>query len=279
MSKSGKAHAAFDPYLERLVPECDTSSDRIRAKLESPFSWCFCELCWRPTEYSTSLEAPKVIKRLAGGNGKAVPLTNNMRVLAQKRADALVTRYEQACRGEFGPYEAGRMWANYCIALDMRGDRSVEGFRDHVEMRMLITEWARHGELVRLTRPSHQVDGSAKPSKLYCETHNPRRNEEARRAYQRDRRFASEYADLIEQIWREGINGGTLPTWDIEAHADVRREAYRQLQELKSSPTSMIDNFLAKGTMSQAEIARQLGVSRQAVSATLKRRAQNSAKI
>ncbi|WP_124982507.1 HTH domain-containing protein [Ralstonia solanacearum] len=49
-------------------------------------------------------------------------------------------------------------------------------------------------------------------------------------------------------------------------------EAYRQLQALKS-PTMMVEELQAKGMSSQAEIARYLGVSRQAVSAAIKRRA------
>ena len=76
----------------------------------------------------------------------------------------------------------------------------------------------------------------------------------------------------MEQIWSHGFNNATLSGWDIEEHAYVRREAYRQVKALRS-PTSMLDDFLSKGTMTQAEIARQLGISRQAVSAAIKRRA------
>lgn len=270
------AQRAFDPFLERLVPEIDTSSDRIRAKLSNHYNWCFCELCWRPTEYSALLEAPMVIKRLQRGNAKIVPITDAMRAAAQKRTDVLVERYERACTGEFGPYEAGRMWSAYCDAIEMRGDRSVAGFREHVERKMLITEWAKHGELVWLTKPSHHPEGAAKPSKLYCEAHNPRRSADARRAYQRDRRFLAEYEQLIEIVRSQGIRTATLPLWDIEAHAFVRKEAYRQLQILKS-PTRLVESLLADGTKSQAEIARQLGISRQAVSAAVRRRAQKRA--
>ncbi|AEO46830.1 hypothetical protein F11_01800 [Rhodospirillum rubrum F11] len=240
--------------------------------------WCFCELCWRPTEYSTILEAPAVIKRLAGGNAKAVPLTDAIRSAAQTKADDVVARYEQALAGKFGRFGAARMWGAYYDAFEMRGDQSVSGFRDRVERIMLYREWARHGELLGSNRLPGQSDGVAKPSKLYCEAHNPRRGDDARRAYQRDRRFAGKYEELIEQIWRKGINSAVLPSWDIEAHADVRREAYRQLQALKAprAPISMIDDLLAQG-MKQTEIARKLDVSRQAVSAAIKRRAQKRA--
>ena len=272
-----KAQTVFDPYLERLVMEFDPNSDRIRAKLDDAYAFHFCELCWRPTEYSRTLDMPMVVKRLQRGNAKVVPPPETNSVTAQKKVDELMTRYEQACKGAFGPYEAGRMLNRYCEIIEMRGDFSAANFQDQVERKMLITEWARHGELVRPTRLPRQPDGAAKPSKLYCEEHNPRRSEEARRAYQRDRRFTAEYEELIEQIWRQGINTATLPAWDIKAHAYVRKEAYHQLQALRS-PTNMIDNLLASGTMSQAEIARQLGVSRQAVSAAFKRRAQKRTK-
>jgi hypothetical protein len=275
MTKPNVTRIAFDPFYERVAVEADTSSGRIRAKLANHYNWCFCELCWRPTEYSVILESRTVIKRQGGGNATEVEPNDLMRAAAQERADALVARYEQALEGKFGPYEAARMWSRYYDAFEMRGDRSVSGFRDRVERIMRLREWARHGDLVRLTRPRGQPDGTAKASKLYCEAHNPRRSDEARRAYQRDRRFAAEYVELIDRIWRQGNNRATLPTWDIEAHADVRREAYRQLQALKAPkvPTSTIDDLLAQG-MSQAEIARQLKVSRQAVSAAIKRRSQ-----
>lgn len=275
MKKSMKMQDAFDPYLERMVSQSETSSGRIKAKLSDSYAWCFCELCEKPTEYSAILEAPKVVKRLQRRNAKVVSRRETIYAVAQERADALVLRYAQACEGKFGPYEAARMLMHYCDIPEMQGDRSVDGFREQIERKMLFAEWARHGELVWTTRLPGQTDGDAKPSKLYCETHNPRRSDDARRAYQRDRRFILEYHDFIEKIWSQVINSGSHPTWDIESHAHVRREARRQLQALKS-PTSMIGDFLTQGTMNQAEIARHLGVSRQAVSAAIRRRAKKS---
>ncbi|WP_197479289.1 helix-turn-helix domain-containing protein [Bordetella trematum] len=136
----------------------------------------------------------------------------------------------------------------------------------------LYQEWAKHGELAWSTRKPGQDEKAAKPSKLYCEAHNPKRSDEARRAYQRDRRFMAEYESLMDAIWSQSINSGSLPTWDIEAHAYVRREAYRLLQEIKSpkAAASTIEALLAKG-MSQAAIGRELNISRQAVSAAIKR--------
>ena len=271
MAKPGTARRVFDPLLNGLVAERDTSSDRIRAKLTDAYDWCLCELCWRSTEYATAVGARKFFKRPRRENAHAAPLTDAIRVEAQKEADALVARYERAWKGEFGPYEPGRMVATYCDIVEMRGDCSVEAFREHIEQRALIAAWARHSNLLAVTRLPGQPKGAAKPSKLYCEAHNPRRSDEARRAYQRDKRFAPQYNELIEKIWTE--QAGNLLAWDIETHVHVKKEAYRQLQALKS-PTRLIDDLLAQGTMSQAEIARQLGVSRQAVSAAIKRRSQ-----
>ncbi|WP_102223178.1 winged helix-turn-helix transcriptional regulator [Acidimangrovimonas sediminis] len=275
MERRDKSVPAFDPLLGRVAAQTETTSDRFRAKFSDHYRWCFCELCWRPTEFSATLEAPTVIKRHARGNATIVPLTDAMRRAAMRRTDEVVSRYERACKGELGRYEAARIWARYCDAQEMRGDRSVEGFREHVERRMLITEWARHGELVWSSRSPRAMEG-ARPSRLYCETHNPRRSEDARRAYQRDRRFVAEFEAKIDVVWREAIRQALLPTWDIEAHAEVRREAYRQVQVAKS-PTAMIDKLLAEeGPMTQAEIARRLGTSRQAVSAALRRRARKA---
>jgi len=262
----------FDPIYQQLSRVSQTSSRRIQAKLRDPFAWCFCELCWRTTEYSVNLDSPLIVKRLQRGNAKIVGLTQAIRDAAAKKADVIVKRYEQALTGELGRYTVSRLYAKYCDAVEMRGDRSVAGFRDRVERIILYQEWAKHGELAWSTRKPGQDDKAAKPSKLYCEVHNPRRSDEARRAYQRDRRFVAEYENLIDAIWSQGINSGSLPTWDIEAHAYVRREAYRLLQESKVSKAtaSTIEKFLAKG-MSQAAIARELNISRQAVSAAIKR--------
>lgn len=262
----------FDPIYQQITRVAESSSQRIQSKLSNPYLWCFCELCWRTTEYSTNLDSPQIIKRLLRGNAKIVGLTASARATALRKADAVVKRYEQALAGELGRYTASRLYAKYCDAVEMRGDRSVAGFRDCVERVTLYQEWAKNGELAWSTRKPGQDDKAAKPSKLYCEAHNPKRSDEARRAYQRDRRFMAEYESLMDAIWSQSINSGSLPTWDIEAHAYVRREAYRLLQEIKSpkAAASTIEELLAKG-LSQTAIACELCVSRQAVSAAIKR--------
>lgn len=255
--------------LGHLVNECETSSTKIRSKLKDRYMCSFCELCGKQTEYVIADEARVVFKDLGKENAKSVSLTELIRKEAQREADLLVERYEKAIAGAFGIYEVGQMLMAYCDPTERRGDSSVAAFRDQVERRTLIAAWARRGDLLSVARLPNQPEGAAKPSKLYCENHNPRRSDEARRAYQRDRRFAAEYRELIAAYWT--AFAGELPTWDIEAHAYVRREAYRRLQLMKK-PTIFIGELEAKGVTSQTKIARQLGVSRQAVSAAIKRR-------
>lgn len=264
-SKNSKA---FDRTRGHVVTECETSSAKIRSKLKNNMR-SFCELCGKQTEYAIADEARVVFKDLGKGNAKSVPLTELIRKEAQKEANLLVERYEKALAGKFGRYAVGQMIMSYCDPVESRGDRSVASFRDQVERRTLLAAWAREGDLPSAARLPNQPDGAAKPSKLYCKDHNPRRSNEARRAYQRDRRFAPEYRELIAAFWT--AFAGELPTWDIEAHAFVRREAYRRLQLMKK-PTKFIGEIEAKGVTSQTEIARLLGVSRQAVSAAIKRR-------
>lgn len=231
--------------------------------------WSFCELCGEKTEYAIADKARVVCKDLGNENAKPVLLTELIRKEAKREADLLVERYEKALTGEFGIYEVGQMLMAYCDPMKMRGDRSAAAFRSQIERRTLLATWGRGGDLPSAARLLNQPDGAAKPSKLYCENHNSRRSDEARRAYQRDRRFAAEYGELIASLWT--AFAGELPTWDMEAHAYVRREAYRRLQLMKK-PTTFIGELEAVGVTSQTEIARQLGVSRQAVSAAIKRR-------
>ncbi len=266
--------AVFDPLVGHLVAESDTTSARVRNKLQGVYSWCFCDLCWRTTEYATAIEVQKVFKRLRKGHAKEIPISAAIKEEAQREADLLVDRYEKSLTGALGPYEQGQMLMAYCDIVEVGGDRSVAAFRDQVERRMLLIAWARHGDLLSIARLPNQAEGAPKPSKFYCEMHNPRRSDQARRAYQRDRRFAAEYKELIAAYWT--IEAGKLPTWDIGAHALIRKAAYKRLLLMKK-PTLFIDELKAKGINSQTEIARDLGISRQAVSAAIKRRAAKSA--
>lgn len=271
MAKDHETYLAFDPILERVVIKREATG-RIEAKLADNLTWCFCELCGNLTEYSAIRFNPVVVKKLKNENAKLVPLTEKMISLGLERAKKLAEHYSEALSGKYGPHKASQMIARYGDLVEMRADCSVESFHEYIEPKMKLREHARHGDLAWTTRLAGSPTTSPKPSKLYCEKHHPSRSDSSRRAYQRDRRFIWEYRALMEQIWSHGFNNSTLSGWDIEEHAYVRREAYRQVKALRS-PTSMLDDFLSKGTMTQAEIARQLGISRQAVSAAIKRRA------
>ncbi|GBR05555.1 winged helix-turn-helix transcriptional regulator [Acetobacter oeni] len=271
MAKDYETHLAFDPILERVVTKREATG-RIEAKLADNLTWCFCELCGNLTEYSAIRFNPVVVKKLKNENAKLVPLTEKMISLGLERAKKLAKHYSEALSGKYGPHKASQMIARYGDLVEMRADCSVESFHEYIEPKMKLREHARPSDLAWTTRLAGSASDGPKPSKLYCEKHHPSRSDSSRRAYHRDRRFIWEYRALMEQIWTHGFNNLTLSGWDIEDHADVRREAYRQVKALRS-PTSMLDDFLSKGTMTQAEIARQLGISRQAVSAAIKRRA------
>jgi hypothetical protein len=190
--------------------------------------------------------------------------------MAQRKADELVKRYERALSGEYGPYEPGRMLTAYCKVGEMGKDWSVSSFRDQVERMALQAAWALHGDTLSATLLPNQKEGESKPSKFYCERHNPSRSIEARRAYQRDRRLSGEYEDLMSMIWSKGA--GQLPPGDIEAHSYVRTEAYRLLHAMKSTK-DLIAAEMDKGVTNQSEIARRLGIEhRQTVSIAIKRR-------
>jgi hypothetical protein len=91
-----KRRSAFDPLVGHLVTESDTSSARIRNKLQGRYSWCFCELCWRTTEYTVAIDAQTVFRRMRNGYAKAIPISTAIREEAQKEANSLVDRYEKS---------------------------------------------------------------------------------------------------------------------------------------------------------------------------------------
>lgn len=92
--------------------------------------------------------------------------------------------------------------------------------------------------------------------------------------------MASQSRNLIEAIWSQGINTMSLSPWDIEAHAYVQREAYRLLQYAKAprATASTIQELPDQG-MNQSEVAQELGISLQAVSAAIKRQKQQAVEL
>jgi len=250
----------------RFVAECETSSARVREKLrpsfQDPFRWSFCELCWRQTEYVEADALRRVYKRT--GHDEAAPVKfRDIYLEAQKELDQQVESYEKSLRETLGCLDPIRL--QFASNISER----IEAFRLKQDELVRFDAWARRGNVLSAARLPGQDRGAPKPSKLYCEMHNPRRSAEARRNYQRDHPCKEEYDLLIAEYWRRAIPA-MVPTWKLEEHTHARKLAYRQLLFFKK-PTLFIEELQREGCTSQAEIARKLGVSRQAVSAAIKR--------
>lgn len=258
----------FDPIAHQIRSQSETSSGRIRNKLNNPYDWCFCELCYQTTEYSIALGNLKIYRKLPKNNAIAVVMTEAMQREAKRMAATLVARYERALKGQYGPYEVAKLQHTYCDWVGERVDYSVEFFRDHVEQYANTYILAKHGDILGTPQLPRQREGEAKPSRLYCSNHNPRRSDEARRTYQRDRRFVAEYQDIIAIIWRN--YAGRLPSWDISLHVQVRRAAYDFVQ-LSKKTIHFIDMYKTQGVSNGEEIGSALGMTRQAISAARKR--------
>jgi len=284
--------------------------------IAQPYSWCFCKLCGQQTEYAIAIESVAVFRRIKDGAVK-VPVSDVMRMNAYARAESLATVYENWLLGRQQGATFPVELLEYCDVREMRGDFSVDALRDQVERRALLMEWAKAGDMPGAVRQPGAGKGSQRPSKLYCSLHYSGRSAEARRAYQRDRRFLAEYEEVIRTIWAQ--NAGSIRSWHIDDHALVRHAAYHHIRLMKA-PTRLLEECLGQipsitqhseiaitkrpiddyhivalvahrklrnlrgekdwldklsqhDTPSQAAIARHLGVSRQAVSAMLKRKA------
>ncbi len=259
----------------------------------APFGWCFCKLCGQQTEFAVAVKAVRTFKRLNGRIAKSVSLSDKMLDEAFVMADKVVALYERALKGEFGIYAPGRMLLELGAPIaTCQGDPSsmerhsdqMENLRQHafnVAKAMLIwREAGGNGIAVNSAATLPTLANGKRPSKLYCSDHSPRRSEEARRAYQRDRAFAAEFEAEITRIWNEQLREGVwsdelgcidLQSWNIEHHAKVRRLAYKNVHRIKNTKTA-IQNLLNQGVTNQTEIAKRLGLkSRQAVSIAIKR--------
>lgn len=276
--------------------------------------WCLCEFCGRQTEYAVALEAVSVYKRLENESGwaKAVPLTDAIRAKAKKITDDLVARYERAMAECFELNTIDAMIDTFCDRRQMGGDISVDSFRDQVERRILNFVWFQHGDMYGAARLPGPQNGAQRPSKLYCDLHQPSRSEATRRAYQRDRRFVAEFEEIVRVLWSR--HAADLKPWDIDDHTLVRDAAYHVVRLLKTptrildehpdlqltttnyslgssievyyekarashhilrkmrEPTEWIDDLQTRGVTNQSELALNVRVSRQAISAALKRR-------
>ncbi len=259
----------------------------------APFDWCFCKLCGQQTEFAVAVKAVRTFKRLNGSTAKSVSLTDKMLAEALVMADETVALYERALKGEFGADAPIRMLLELGAPMaTCRGDlSSIERHSDHMEnlrqhafnvakAALIWREAGGRGTAVNSAATLPKLDAEQRPSKLYCSDHSPRRGEDARRAYQRDRAFAAEYEEEIRRIWAEQLGGSVwsdelgcddLHSWNIEHHAKVRRLAYENVQRFKNTKDA-IQGLLDQGITNQTEIAHRLGLkSRQAVSIAIKR--------
>lgn len=258
----------FDTATNQVASQSETTSNRIRNKLRHRYDWYYCELCYRQTEYSEALNYQVVYKKLNGGSARKIVLSDAMKREAQQMADELVARFELALKGIPDAFEAGKLKLAYCDMVDMQGDFSVENFRAQVSQYSLNYVWAKHGDLVSKLRMPAESDAGVKPSRLYCRYHNPRRSVQARRNYQRDRRYFVEYQDLITTIW--SLHAGNLPPLDLRIHDQVRRAAYDFVQLSKKS-IHIIDMYHAQGITNGEQIAGVIKMTRQAISVARKR--------
>lgn len=251
MKKLGKSPLAFDPVLERVVPDTEPLFGRV--SWIDPFSGMFCEFCGNRTEHSEIRDNLTVVRLLDERNAAVVPISTPMRIAIEKELDEVVERYTQASKSEASQGDLASMLFEYCNFREMRGDFSVDRFREQAARTIQIEKRAQQGCLVRLTRLPGCANEAANPSKLYCSSHNSKRSKEALRAYQRDRRFAAAYRDYVEDVWHLGINTAIFRAGDSEDYAYARNVAYHLLQAEKS-PVRMIDGLLDDGTESDAEI-------------------------
>lgn len=291
------------------------ASSKIATPVQ-PYSWCFCKLCGQQTEYAIAIESVAVFERIKYG-AVEVEVSDEMRTNAYARAESLATAYENWLLGRQPGATFPAELLEYWDVREMRGDFSVDAFRDQVERRVLLLEWAKAGHMPEAVRQLRNLEGSQRPSKLYCSLHYSGRSADARRAYQRDRRFLAEYEEVIRMIWAQ--NAGLIRSWHIDDHALVRHAAYHHIRLMKApirlletclgqtktvalhlempvlkkpiddyyavtqaahlklrklrGEKDWLDNLSQHDAPSQAAIARHLGVSRQAVSAMLKRKA------
>ena len=256
----------FDPKVNLVVTQCETTSVRVENKLRDPYNWHFCDFCYVTTEYSLALESQSVYKHGPNQTAKPVVFSNEMRTEAQAMAGALVARYKRALK-EHSKVIAEALLLTYCDVIEMRGNFSIEAFEEQVNDFTINYVWKQHGQMLSVLQLPGQKEGEAKPSKFYCSNHNPRRSEQARRNYQKDKRFLNEFEDLVDEAW--SIHAGILPSWDVLVHKEIRRYAFQFIQ-LSKKTIFFIDYYDAKG-YPDSKIAQILSMTRQAISMARKR--------
>jgi hypothetical protein len=126
---------------------------------------------------------------------------------------------------------------------------------------------------------------SVRLSRRFCQLHNQRRGGEAMRLYKRDHARKTEFEAELEIVGRRLLKEEffVARNGDLDAITRVRKEAYLSLSEpelvpkyrrpsVKNGATiEAIKQLQMQGFVRQTDIARQLGISRAAVSIALKR--------
>jgi len=122
-------------------------------------------------------------------------------------------------------------------------------------------------------------------SRRFCHLHNQRRGGESMRLYKRDHARKAEFEAELEIVGRRLLKEEffVARNGDLDAITRVRKEAYLSLYEPELAPKcrrpsvkngetiEAIKQLQMQGFVRQADIARQLGISRAAVSIALKR--------
>lgn len=194
-----------------------------------------------------------------------IECTPAIRTAAAKYAATLTRRYIAILNGSEGPYGLGHL-AGYFTVADLGGDTSPESFREHVEKMERWRLMAEAGNALGVVAMPGLTGKMVKPSVHYCSEHNPRRSIAARRRYQRERRFQAKFEQAVFTLSAEHAH--EFRRWRLEDHARIRRMAYERVH---TKPTiELIRELERQGIIRHSDIARHLGITRQAVYASIK---------
>lgn len=245
----------------------------------------FCRLCWRYTEAANF--QPRLYGKKKLGLRPAVPRPTPD---AASRAEAKaifeqITDIEKCARDPyhfskssvryFSVQDIAEIWSG---SWDLSNPEFVQVIVELIESYLLDQRWICSAKIVgreaqvpaipaNRTELPHAEKHSIKPSRDYCEEHNPRRSLEARRAYQRDRRYEARFADRFLELvaeWRRDSSSRLTNA----VRTEILRCAYL---DVMGTTVEKIAYWRSCGVVSQSEIARRIGISRQAVSAALAR--------
>lgn len=236
----------------------------------------FCELCWRRCELESALAAPPIYARMRSHLFSKIECTPATRVAALRHADNLAEQYAAALQGKTGPYALGRLLVDADITVnELRGNRSIDALRQRAYVKECQRLTAKAGNVLGALGSPGITDKKVAPdigekrmvkfSAQYCRRHNPRRSATARQQYQRDRRFQDAFEQAIYDISAEHAH--EFRQWHSGDQAKLRKMAYERVRG--TATIDLIRDLEKHGTVRRADIARKLGISRQAVYAAI----------